>query len=78
MAASLLHYHPEAEESYYILNGKARMLIGDEEMELERGHTVLIKAPIPHKIINISEEMLEFLAICIPAGEPTNSVYLEK
>jgi len=76
--ASLLHYHPEAEESYFILKGKARILIGDEEMVIKAGDAVLIKAPNPHKIINIGEKILEFLAICVPAWEPNNSVYLKE
>jgi mannose-6-phosphate isomerase-like protein (cupin superfamily) len=75
--ASLPHYHPQAEESYFILSGQARMILGDEEAILRPGQMVLIQAPKPHKIINIGEEDLEFLAICVPAWEPTNSDWLE-
>ncbi len=76
--ASLLHYHPKAEESYFILKGKAKILIGEEETVIEHGHTVLIKALTPHKIVNIGEGILEFLAICVPAWEPNNTVWLEE
>lgn len=76
--SSLRHYHPEAEESYYILSGRARVLIGEEEVELTAGTAVLIPAPQPHKITNIGSEDLAFLAICVPAWEPDNSVFLEK
>lgn len=75
--SSLLHYHPEAEESYYILSGKARVLIGAEEMILTAGTAVLIPSPQPHKITNIGSDDLAFLAICIPAWQPDNSVFLE-
>jgi mannose-6-phosphate isomerase-like protein (cupin superfamily) len=75
--SSLLHYHPEAEESYYILSGWARVLIGEEEVVMAAGTAVLIPAPQPHKITNIGSEDLTFLAICVPAWEPDNSVFLE-
>jgi mannose-6-phosphate isomerase-like protein (cupin superfamily) len=75
--SSLLHYHPEAEESYYILSGWARVLIGEEEVVLTAGTAVLIPAPQPHKITNIGSDNLTFLAVCVPAWEPDNSVFLE-
>lgn len=75
--ASLLHYHPETEESYFILKGQARMILGEEEAMMRPGQIVLIQAPKPHKIINAGEEDLEFLAFCAPAWEPANTVWLE-
>jgi mannose-6-phosphate isomerase-like protein (cupin superfamily) len=75
--SSLLHYHPEAEESYCILRGQARMLLGDEEATIEAGQTVLIPSLKPHKVFSIGKEDLEFLAFCVPAWEPTNAVFLE-
>lgn len=75
--SSLLHYHPVAEESYYFLKGKAKLLIENEETIVSPGQAVLIKPTKPHKISSIGETDLEFLAYCVPAWEPTNSVFLE-
>jgi mannose-6-phosphate isomerase-like protein (cupin superfamily) len=75
--SSLLHYHPEAEESYYILSGRARLLIGEEEVLVVAGTAVLIPALQPHQITNIGSDDLTFLAVCVPAWEPDNSVFLE-
>jgi mannose-6-phosphate isomerase-like protein (cupin superfamily) len=75
--ASLLHFHPVAEESYYILKGKARIRIGEEESTVTPGQIVLISPGRPHKISNIGEDGLEFLATCVPAWEPENTVLLE-
>jgi len=75
--ASLLHYHPQAEESYTILQGEARVQLGAEEGSLTAGHSILIPATMQHKISNHGDQDLVFLAICIPAWEPDNSVYLE-
>jgi mannose-6-phosphate isomerase-like protein (cupin superfamily) len=75
--SSLLHYHPHAEESYYILQGEARMLLADEEAIVTPQQAVLIPAQKPHKIINIGESDLVFLAVCVPAWEPTGTVFIE-
>jgi mannose-6-phosphate isomerase-like protein (cupin superfamily) len=75
--SSLMHYHPEAEESYFILRGQARMIIGEEDAVVGPGHSILIQPQKPHKIVNIGHEDLEFLAVCVPAWEPTNSIFLE-
>ena len=53
------------------------MILGDEEAIMRPGQIVLIQAPKPHKIINVGEEDLEFLAFCVPAWEPTNTDWLE-
>jgi mannose-6-phosphate isomerase-like protein (cupin superfamily) len=76
--ASLLHYHPEAEESYYVLKGRARIILGEEQETIIEGESVLIPSRKPHKIINAGAENLEFIAVCVPAWEPANSVFLEE
>lgn len=76
--SSLLHYHPDAEESYYILEGQAEIIIDDEQETIEAGESVLIPSPKKHKIINNGNEPLKFIAVCVPAWEPTNSIFLEK
>jgi len=75
--ASLMHYHPVAEESYYILNGRAKMLLDNEESELTAGQIVLIPPGARHKIYNTGDQELEFLVVCVPAWEPGNTVFVE-
>jgi mannose-6-phosphate isomerase-like protein (cupin superfamily) len=72
------HYHPEAEETYAMLKGKAKMVIDDKEFILSPGDTVLVRPPEHHQIFNIGNRDLEFLCVCAPAWEPTNSVYLDE
>jgi mannose-6-phosphate isomerase-like protein (cupin superfamily) len=76
--SSVRHFHPKAEESFYILKGRAKIDVGDETNFLEAGQIVLIPSPKPHKIYNIASDPLEFLAVCVPAWEPSNTVWLEK
>lgn len=76
--ASILHYHPEAEETYHILSGTGRVKLGNEESTLTPGDTILIPPPLPHKIWNDGTEDLIFIAVCVPAWELENSVFLDE
>lgn len=75
--ASRRHYHPVAEESYYILAGQARLELGEEVVQLGPGDAVAIPAGTAHQIDNAGETDLIFLAVCVPAWVPDNSVYLD-
>ena len=74
---SRLHYHPVAEETYYILSGRARMMVDDRELSLLPGDAILIHTLEKHQIFNAGDMDLEFLVICAPAWTPDNSVYLD-
>lgn len=73
------HYHPVAEESYYILAGRGRVTIDDETREITAGDTIYIPPKAVHTIKNhtAGQENLIFLAVCIPAWTPDNSVYVD-
>lgn len=75
--ASRPHYHPVAEETYYILSGEGRMRVDDKELRLVPGDALLILPPEVHQIFNDTDSELEFIAVCAPAWEPSNSVYLD-
>ena len=71
------HYHPVAEETYYILSGEGRMVVDGKQMRLVPGDALLILPPEVHQIFNDTDADLEFIAVCAPAWEPNNSVYLD-
>ena len=75
--ASRKHYHPRAEESYIILEGAARVTVGDESAELRAGDCVVIPPEQVHQIANSGATTLRFLAICVPPWTPDNSVYVD-
>jgi len=75
--ASRKHYHPQAEESYYILSGAARMAVDDQTCVLAPGQCVAIAPGSVHQIFNDGPATLHFLAVCAPAWTPGNSVYLD-
>ena len=76
--ASRPHYHPVAEETYYILAGEGRMVVDGKQLQLVPGDALLILPPEVHQIFNDSDADLEFIAVCAPAWEPSNSVYLDE
>ena len=72
------HYHPVAEETYYILAGKGKMVVDGQAMELIPGDALLIRSPEVHQILNDGDRELEFIAVCAPAWTADNSVYLDE
>ena len=75
--ASRKHYHPVAEESYYILSGTARLEVDGVTSTLGPGDSVLLVPLQVHQISNAGEDNVVLLAVCVPAWTPDNSVYLD-
>ena len=75
--SSQLHYHPEDEETYYILKGEARLIINDKEHHVCPGDAIFINPPERHQIFTEGTEDLEFMVVCAPAWQLTNSVFLD-
>jgi quercetin dioxygenase-like cupin family protein len=48
-----LHHHPH-EQITYMLDGKLKMQIGDEEVVLEQGHVQVIPSNTPHSAIALT------------------------
>jgi len=77
--ASRKHYHPVAEETFYVLSGRGRITVGEETRDIVAGDTVFIPAEAVHQVQNHTngQANLVFLAVCVPAWTPDNSVYLD-
>ena len=60
------HYHKVLEETYYILNGKARMVIDGHEFTLSPSQSCLIMPGEVHQVFNDAPDALEFLVVCAP------------
>ena len=71
------HYHPKAEEIYYILRGEGRMKIGGEEQRVGPGDAIAIPAGTSHQICHRGREELVFLCCCAPGYEPDDVVFTE-
>jgi mannose-6-phosphate isomerase-like protein (cupin superfamily) len=76
--ATAAHYHPLAEEIYFIQTGTGRMRLGDEERDVGPGDTVLIPPGVEHKISNTGDGTLRFLCCCAPAYPHADTILTEE
>ena len=71
------HYHPRAEEIYYITHGTGRMKLGHEERDVRPGDAIAIPPGQAHKLWNIGDEPLRLLCCCAPGYEHDDTVLTE-
>lgn len=76
-AMTTAHYHPRAEEIYYILVGQGRMRIADEVCDVRAGDAIGIRPGQVHQITNTGSETLIFLCCCAPGYEHDDTVLVE-
>ena len=62
-----VHSHP-TEHGFYILTGRARFVIGDQEHIVESKTSVFIPANVPHLVQNAGDETLQYVVIYAPQG----------
>jgi len=77
-ASTQEHYHPKAEEIYYITHGAGRIRIEGEMREVKSGDAIAIPPGQRHKLWNTGTETLRLLCCCAPAYEHTDTVITEK
>ena len=71
------HYHPLAEEIYYITHGRGRIRIEGETREVGIGDAIAILPGQKHKIWNLGTEPLRLLCCCAPGYEHADTVITE-
>lgn len=71
-----LHLHKESEEIYYITRGQGVMTLGNEQLQVCRGDSILIAPNTPHQIMNNCDEDLIFLCVCSPAYSHQDTILL--
>ena len=71
------HYHPRAEEIYFITAGTGRMRIENETREVKTGDAIAIPPGQKHKLWNTGSETLKLLCCCAPAYEHSDTIITE-
>ena len=72
---ALKHSHPGIEQACYVLEGRARVEVGDGYVdEVGPGDTVFFPADVPHVFTTISEEPVKVLVIYAPPYAETGAV----
>lgn len=60
------HYHNEVEETFYFLEGKPQMLIGEKTFRVEPGDAFRIDPKEKHDILNDTQENIRIIFIKCP------------
>jgi len=71
------HFHPRAEEIYFITLGAGKIRIENETREVKAGDAIAIPPGKRHKLWNTSTETLRLLCCCAPAYEHADTVITE-
>lgn len=60
------HSHEKEEEIFYVVSGRGKIIVGDEECEIEPGSCVYIPEKTTHQLINTSDETLKVISVASP------------
>ena len=68
------HFHPRAEEIYFIVSGRGALTIESETREVGVGDAIAISSGAAHCIENIGADELRFLCCCAPGYTDEDTV----
>ncbi len=71
------HFHPRAEEIYYITHGTGKIRIETETRDVRAGDAIAIPPGQKHKLWNTGNETLRLLCCCAPAYEHSDTILTE-
>lgn len=74
---TLEHFHPRAEEIYFVTAGSGKMRIENETREVNIGDAIAISPGLRHKIWNTGRDVLKLLCCCAPGYEHEDTVITE-
>jgi len=60
------HTHADQDKIYFVLEGRARVHVGDDEEMLDAGEAVVARAGVPHGLVNATENPLLVLVVVTP------------
>ena len=77
-ASTQEHFHPKAEEIYYITHGQGRIRIESHLRDVRAGDAIAIPPGQKHKLWNTGNETLRLLCCCAPAYEDADTIITER
>jgi quercetin dioxygenase-like cupin family protein len=72
-----MHFHPDGIHRMYVIEGKIRMTIGKETMDMEPGDFMLIPRGVRHKAERVGDGKAYFATVDTPPIDPKKIVWLE-
>ena len=76
-ASTQEHFHPRAEEIYFITHGIGRIRIEGEWRDVKPGDAIAIPPGKKHKLWNTGTETLRLLCCCAPGYEHSDTIITE-
>ena len=76
-ASTQEHFHPRAEEIYYITHGAGKIRIEGETRDVRAGDAIAIPPGSKHKLWNTGGETLRLLCCCAPGYEHSDTLLTE-
>jgi quercetin dioxygenase-like cupin family protein len=73
-AAAPLHVHRDADETWYIVDGRLTVVVGDESIDAGPGDFVYGPMGVPHSFV-VTSDQADFLVTFSPAGTAGPSGY---
>jgi mannose-6-phosphate isomerase-like protein (cupin superfamily) len=64
--AEVMHYHTQARQFFYILEGEGTMAFEDQVIVLEKGQGIEIAPQVKHQFKNQSNRDVHFLVVSVP------------
>jgi len=72
---SVKHYHKECTEVYYILEGRGKMEMGDDVVDVEPGMVIYIDKGTPHRLW--SPAGVRTIVFGVPALKPEDEYFVD-
>ena len=66
-SAEVMHYHEQARQFFYILDGEGTMSFEDHEIILQKGQGLEISPMLRHQFMNNSQKDVHFLVFSVPS-----------
>jgi mannose-6-phosphate isomerase-like protein (cupin superfamily) len=60
------HTHADQDKIYFVLEGRARVQVGEDEDAVDAGEAVVVRAGVPHGLVNATEQPLLVLVVVTP------------
>lgn len=76
--ASTWHRHPQQEELYVLLEGRGRIRVGEESLELGRLDTLLVEPDTLRQIFNDTDEEALWLVVGAPPEVATSTLEMSE
>ena len=76
-ASTQEHFHPRAEEIYFITAGVGQIQVEGDRLEVKVGDAIAILPGKRHKLWNTGNETLKLLCCCAPPYEHSDTIITE-